>query len=237
MCLVRALLAMSLAVLVLPFAATTVAASASARVASSGEAAETPDQILADSVKAALAARSVRIVARVVSGGTSLSFNLSLLAGSGGKGEVTQSGLSFSLVRIGGEAYFDASPAFWRHYAGTLAATLLEGHWIEASATRGDLASFTPLTDLAAFIKQVLGSHGVLKLGAPSRVGNRSAIALTDTTKGGTLYIAASGPPYPLKITPPKGQEGSVSFENWNGSVTLTRPAHAIPYSEFIHHG
>lgn len=233
----RILLAVALAVLALPLAATTVAASASAPPASTGEAAKTPDQILADSLRAALAARSVHIVAHVVSDGTPLSFSLSLLAGAGGKGEVTENGLSFNLVRIGDKAYFDASPAFWRHYAGTLAATLLMGHWIEASSVQGDLASFTPLTDLAAFIKQVLGSHGVLKVGALQTVDNRRAIPLTDTTKGGTLYVAASGPPYPLTITPPKGQKGSVRFEGWNSSVTLTPPAHAIPYSEFNHHG
>jgi hypothetical protein len=231
----RVLFAPIVAVTVLALAATSALASPTLRdAAPNAETGKTADQILADSERAAVTARSVHVVGHGVSG-VPLSFDLYLLAGEGGRGQIATNGLSFELVRIGQKAYFEASTAFWRHYGNRIAATLLHGRWIEAPATHGDLASFTPLTDLVALVRGALGSHGVLKVGAATMVDGHRVIPLIDTTQGGTLYVAATGPPYPLGIKG-KGGKGSISFEGWNEAVTLRRPANAIPYSELNAH-
>ena len=70
-----------------------------------------------------------------------------LVAGEGGEGHLVVNGLSFDIVRIGDTAYFKGDDDFWRQFGGEAAVQLLHDRWLEAPATSGDLASFTPLTD------------------------------------------------------------------------------------------
>lgn len=196
-----------------------------------GEAAKAPDEIIADAQTAAVAATAVRISGSGTSGGSPLALDLHLLAGKGGAGHVLISGLSFDIVRIGPKAYFKAGAAFWRKFGGNAAAQLFKGKWLMASATTGDLASFTPLTDIAAFMKQLLGSHGTLKLGGTKTLNGRPVIAIIDTGKdGGTLYISATGKPYPLELA--SKSSGTIKFTGWDHAAALHRPKGAIDYAE-----
>jgi hypothetical protein len=190
----------------------------------------TPTQILAATKKAVDAATSVHLVATGTSSGSPIAFNLKLVAGRGGEGTVTENGLTFQIVRIGTKAYFEAGTAFWKKFAGSVGPQLFDGKWIEASATSGQLASLTPFTSLRAFISSVLDTHGTLKVGKSATIDGRPAIALTDTTKGGTLYVAATGKPYPLEITPSKGA-GTVKFESWDQPFSLTAPKNPLNFT------
>jgi hypothetical protein len=197
--------------------------------APNGESAKPPAQILADSVKAVNGATSLRLVASGTSGGSPIALNLKLVSGRGGEGSVTENGLTFQIIRVGAKAYFEAGSAFWKKFAGTIGPQLFDGRWIEASATSGQLASFTPLTSLRSFVDGVLASHGTLKLGTPATIDGRPAIALVDTTQGGTLYVAATGTPYPLEISS-KGS-GTIRFEAWNGPVSLSAPKNPVNFT------
>ena len=44
-----------------------------------------------------------------------------------------------------------------------------------------------------------------------------------------TIYIAAAGIPYPLKIVKRGREHGEVTFTGWDHPVTLSAPADAIP--------
>jgi len=167
------------------------------------------------------------------SGGSPISIDLYLVAGVGGSGKISQSGLGFQIVRLRTRAYFNAGQPFWRHYAGAAVASLFKGRWIEASATSGQLASFTPITDIRELFAQILTTHGKLVLGTVSSFGGRPAFAIDDTTDGGVLYIAATGKPYPLAIRPSKARgAGLIRFDSWNGSFKITAPKNAIDYSK-----
>jgi hypothetical protein len=192
---------------------------------------KTPAQILAAAVQAVDGATSVHIVAAGTSGGRPLRFDLKLVAARGGEGTVTENGLTFQMVRIGTKAYFEAGATFWKKFAGSVGPQLFDGKWIEASATSGQLASLTPLTSLRTFITGVLKSHGTLAVGKSATVGGRSAIALNDTTEGGTLYIAASGTPYPLEITSSGRAGGTVKFESWNQRFSLAPPKNPLNFT------
>jgi hypothetical protein len=192
-----------------------------------GEAGKSIPRILADVQAAADGARSVYVLGSGSSGGSSFSLNLRLMAGRGGEGTIDEGGLSFQIVRIGAKAYFEGSTAFWRHFAGAGGAELFKGKWIEAPATSGQLASLTSLTSITQLFDQILGSHGTLVVGKTTVIRGRPALAIVDKTDGGTLYIAATGPPYPLKLTSPDGK-GSVDFEDWNQPFRLAVPPHPI---------
>ena len=54
------------------------------------------------------------------------------------------------------------------------------------------------------------------------------AVGVTDASKGATLYVAATGVPYPLEILKPAGGPGRIVFDRWNQPVTLKIPADPI---------
>jgi hypothetical protein len=209
-----------------------VAGCGKSKPSSNGESDKTATQILADAKAAAVAATAVHVSGSGLSSGSPLTLDLQLVAGQGGMGHITASGLSFDVIRIGRKAYFKGAPAFWKHFGGAAAAQLFKGKWLEASSTKGDLASFTPLTDIGKLTSGTLGSHGTLKKGAETTIGGQPVIALVDTTKGGTLYIATTGTPYPIELKGGKTDKGKITFDQWDQPVTLAAPKGAIDYSK-----
>jgi hypothetical protein len=57
-------------------------------------------------------------------------------------------------------------------------------------------------------------------------------VGVSDQTKGGTLYIATTGKPYPVQITKTGGGGGAVSFQGWNRPVTIIAPANALDINQ-----
>jgi len=208
-----------------------VAAAALVVVGTAG--AKTPDQLVSDTLAAAAAAKSVHIVAKGIQSTQPLSFDLHLLAGRGGQGTVQVGKLKFSMIRLGPNAYFKAGADFWRQFGNGVAVQLIQGRWLRASATTGDLASFTPLTDIQTLFGSILSSHGKLKAGGTKTIDGVPAIGVVDTTKsgGGTLWIAAKGTPYPLELTQ-TGGTGDIRFEDWNKPVSLSSPKNSIDYDK-----
>jgi hypothetical protein len=191
----------------------------------------TADEIVAEALEAAKSADSVH-----VQGGTGgsdpIELDLYLVAGEGGEGTLTVNGLTFEMVRIGDKAYFKGDDAFWNQFGGNAIAQLMEGKWLVAPADSGDLASFTPLTDMEQLFQEVLGEHGEpLEKGEETEVDGEPAIAVNDTEEGGTLYVATEGEPYPLKVEN-TGEQGAITFTEWNEEHELTAPEDAIDVSQ-----
>jgi hypothetical protein len=197
-----------------------------------GVSAKSPEQILAAAKSAAASAASVHIAGSIVSGGKPISLNMELAAGKGGKGTIAQEGFSIQLIQVEGNVYIDGSDAFYKHVAGDTAAQLFDGKWLKAPANSGELASLAQLTDLSKLLDTALASHGALSKGSEETIDGQKAIGLKDTTKGGTLYVAATGSPYPLEIVKSGSGGGKVVFDNWNKPVTLKAPAGAIDISK-----
>jgi hypothetical protein len=192
-----------------------------------GELGKFPDTIVDDAIAAASSATTVHIVGSVTNHGKLLKLNLNLVTGKGGYGTVAINGLSFQIVRIDEKAYFKGDATFWSHFGGGTAGALLNGRWIEASATTGELASFTPLTDVKQLFASVLGSHGPLeKASQIVKANGKDAVAIVDSGLGTTLFVAADGPAYPLALEEKGG--GIVTFDHWNASLSLVAPKNAV---------
>ena len=138
----------------------------------------------------------------------------------------------FKLILAGNTAYISGSTAFYKHLGGTAAAQLLAGKWLKVPTTTGEFASFSSLTDMRKLIDTTLASHGTLQKGATSTVGGQQAVAVTDTTNGGALYVATTGKPYPLQISKGGSESGTISFDRWNQPVTISPPASSVNLSE-----
>jgi hypothetical protein len=211
-------------------AASPGAGAGSAGSPAAGTVGQTPAQILAEALRASNQTTSVRVIGSFTTGGRSLSLDLSLVAGVGGEGTVTQDGLSFRIIRIGTKAYFSASEGFWQHFDGAAAAQLFAGRWIETGASDGQFASLTALTEMRALLSSALSTSDPLTLGKTVSIGGRPALALLDTSHGGTVYVASSGTPYPLAVS--AGSAHSlITFESWNVPVKLVAPSDPVDLS------
>ncbi|HEY4918140.1 MAG TPA: hypothetical protein VIH92_14605 [Solirubrobacteraceae bacterium] len=197
-----------------------------------GVAAKTPAEILSTAKAAAAAAASVHVAGSIVSEGKPISLDMELVGRNEGKGSVTLEGLEIRLIDVDGAVFVKGSKAFYTRVAGAKAANLLQGKWIEGSATKGPLASFAALADLDKVIDSTLADHGTLSRAPLAEARGEQAVGVTDATRDGTLYVATTGVPYPLEIVKSSAatgaRAGTVVFDRWNEPVSLAAPAHSI---------
>jgi hypothetical protein len=103
---------------------------------------------------------------------------------------------------------------------------VLRGKWLKESAEGGALAALATLTDLRSLLELTLADHGALSRRVTRMVRGRRAVGVTDLAKGGTVYVATTGTPYPLEIVEPGA--GRLVFDSWNQPVSLAAPASPI---------
>lgn len=212
-------------------AALAVAACGSSGSSGNGVAGKSPNDILTAANHAVTGLKSVHVAGSVSSAGTPITLDLDLLAGKGGKGTMSENGLSFQLVVVKNSVYVNGSPAFWQHFAGKTAAQLLDGKWLEAPAS-GQFASIVPLTSISELFQKLLSSHGALAKAPTTTIHGTKVIGVHDTTNGGTLYVATAGKPYPVEVAKTGSGGGKIDFTKFNAPVSLTAPAHAINISQ-----
>lgn len=186
---------------------------------------KSPEQIVADAKAAAAKAATVHISGSTVNEKRPISIDMELVAGKGAKGHLDLGGLGIQIIAIERAFYLNGSTAFYRRLAGPAAAQLLHGKWLKAPAGSGNFASLAQLTNLTSLLESSLASHGTLVKGPVTTVEGQKAVSVRDASRGGTLYVAATGTPYPLRLT---HEGGNVFFRDWNKPVTLTAPANAI---------
>jgi hypothetical protein len=214
-------------IIALPLAVAALTGCGSA-ASTNGITAKQPAEALAAAKAAADAASSVHVSGSAVAGGSPITLDLNLLAGEGGRGEVSENGLSFEVIHLGDTVYIKGSPAFYQHVSGAAAAQLLQGRWLKAPATVGSFASLASLTDLHQLVDTTLAIRGTPTRAGSAAVGGQKAIGITNAAKGGTLYIATTGPPYPVAATEDGAGSGRIVLDHWNEPVSLAAPANAI---------
>jgi hypothetical protein len=203
----------------------------SSAASDNGVASKSPEAIITAAEGAIVGVKSVRVSGSIVSGGSRITLDLSLASGKGGRGQMSENGLGFQIVVLDQTVYINGSPAFWRHFGGAAAAQLFQGKWLKAPAN-GSFASVALLTNVHDLFNQLLSSHGTLAKGATTTVNGQKVVAIKDTAKGGTLYVATTGKPYPVEVLKTGSQGGHVLFDHVNDSVSLTAPANAIDISQ-----
>ncbi len=201
---------------------------------SNGEESKPAAQVLADAKAAASNASSAHVSGSIQSKGTPITLDLTTARAKGAKGSMSTSGLKFDLVRVGDTLYIRGSDEFLKHFAGGVAAQLLHDKWLKASATHGRLKSLAPLTNLGALFAGVSAQHGKLVNDGKKTYKGDDVVVIRDTSDNSRLYVAATGKPYPVAIVGgKKGESGTITFDDWNKSVSFTAPDGAIDISQF----
>jgi hypothetical protein len=192
----------------------------------------TAAEILAATKLAAEGARAVHVSGSIDNGGRPVGLDVNILAGRGARGRLSESGLSFELIQTGGSVYIKGSPAFYRHLGGAAAAQLLQGRWLKAPASSPEFASLSSLTDLHRLVDTALSTAGRVAKSGTATVNGKRAVVLTSPSKGGALFVATTGRPYPIEITKQGANGGSISFDRWDQPVALTVPADALDITQ-----
>jgi hypothetical protein len=195
-----------------------------------GVASKSADEIVVASSNAIKNAKTVHVSGSISVSGVPLTLDLTLVNGTGGRGQISEGGLSFRLVDVGQTVYIQGSQAFWQHFGGAAAARVIDGRWLKAPDT-GQFASLAELTNMQQLTGALLQTHGSLAKGGTSTINGQQVVSVTDRSKGGTLYVATSGPAYPVELKRTSGGGGQIVFDKFNEPVTLTPPANAISLS------
>jgi hypothetical protein len=195
--------------------------------ADSGVSGQSADQILAASIAAAKSASAVH-----VAGATgNVQLDLSLVRGKGASGSIAQGANDFKIISVGQTIFLKGSAAFYRQVGGEGAAQLLRDRWLRVPATGGDFASFAELTDMDKLVDEALKPDGkTISKGAVTTVDGQRVVPLMTDRRKGTLYVLASGQPYPLALVQ-NGGSGKITFDGWDKPVTLTAPTDAVDVS------
>ena len=188
-----------------------------------GVASKSAGQIVAAATRAVQRVSAVHVSGAVVENGIPVSLDLRLVRGQGGQGEMAENGLSFRLISLDHVLYILGSRAFWTHFGGATAAQLFQGKWLKTPDS-GQFATLGDLASIPSLFGQLLRAHGKLAKAGRATVNGQPAVAVRDTT----VYVAATGPPYPLAIVKRGMNGGHVSFTDFDQTVRLRAPVDTI---------
>jgi hypothetical protein len=215
-------------VAILPVVALTTAFVACGGSSSNGIESKSPEAIILATRAAANSATSVHLTTKT--GEVLLDVKL---AKNGGTGQLTLSGKTIELTRVGSTLYLKAKPNVYRTLG--ITARVPTNAWLKApSAKSGQLAAFT---ELSGEINRLLLLEPPLTKGPVSTVNGQKAVELKQTKAIYTrsLYVATTGKPYPVKIVIKGQATGETTFADWNQPVTLTPPANSIDLTKLQH--
>jgi hypothetical protein len=190
---------------------------------------QTPDQVVHDAVAALRAARSVqftlrpppampgryRIAAWQVQGAARIA-----LVTEGGRPQ-------FKVAVAGGRAYIQFSTAgmklpYWlsplRH--------VIAGRWFTLSMPRQGIRVFDRLPSPALLARQ-LAHHDRLFPGVRQATLNGRKVVVVTDGGGDKLYVANTGPAYPLLLTAPDGHR--LAFSGYGANFGVPAPRDALP--------
>jgi hypothetical protein len=215
--------------------ALTFAGCGSSSSSGNGVAAKSPQEIVSAATAAVAGAATVHVSGSIVSEGKPISLDMELVAGKGGKGQISVQGLRVDLIAVEKAVYVNGSRSLYARLAGPAAASVLHGRWLKVPSSLRSFGSLSAVTSLTGLVDTTLAEHGTLTR-APGRViEGKPAVGVSDASRRGTLYVAATGEPYPLEITK-SGSGGRIMFDRWNQPVTLMPPPDPININELSGH-
>lgn len=101
------------------------------------------------------------------------------------------------------------------------------GKWLKTPLTDQRFSGLSQLTDLDKAADGILDPDGAIEKGGTRSVNGVPAIGLTSKGKGaGTLFVATTGEPYPLRIEPAagSGEKGALDFGEYGEQATVRPP-------------
>jgi hypothetical protein len=215
------------------------AASSADPSADNGVAALPAEQILAAAKAAADTKNSVHMAGTVAGN----AFDLIVTKSAGSSGTLTIGGNDMRIIVSGESVYLKASADFWTTFGGSkgaATAALVGDKWVKASTSTAAFSDFLKFDGFLKNIDKSLTSTGSITKGDTSDLDGTPVIALVDNspTNGGTLLVATTGEPLPLKLMPAtsasSGTDG-IKLSDWGTATPDAIPdaASVLDISQF----
>jgi hypothetical protein len=217
------------------FVAMLAAALAGCGSSENGVASKSAPEILAATRSAAQKASSMHLIASTkLTHGGSLSLDAHLSKDQA-RAHISFSGIGFDVVRKGSTLYLKGNHAFNARLEATMGVKVPTGVWLKG--TTSSLGQVGSLTDIKRELPLILSGSGKVTKGAKVKIDGQPAITLKETRKlyTGSLYVATTGEPYPLKLMKTGQETGQTTFTGWNDPVTVSPPANAVDVSQLEH--
>ena len=198
----------------------------SSATAGDGVAALSADEILKKATAALKDAGSVRIKGEGGSGTERFAIDLSYSEGNS-TGTLGVNGQTIELRKLDQTVYLKGSREFWMGNGGEGAAQLLTGKWLKTPLTDKRFSGLSDLTDLDEAADGILDPDGTISKGEQKTINGVPSIGLVSSGKeGGTLWVASTGEPYPVRIEPDanSGEQGALDFSGYGEKVTVEVP-------------
>lgn len=187
-----------------------------------------------DKVKAAVQdVKSVRIAGTISQQGQTFDLDVRSARGKG-QGTLTINGGTLEVRLVDGTTYVKAEASTFEKLGAPAAqAQIIGGKWLKSGGAAGQFASFGQFLDLSQVFDALLKPEGEVEKGDKTEINGRAAIALVDTAQsGGTLYVATTGDPVPLRISKGGTGGGQVDFTEYDADVTVAVPDGAVDISQ-----
>lgn len=156
---------------------------------------------------------------------------------SAGTGTINLGGGEVDVVRNGDDIYVKGDKDALTAFGATSAqATLVAGKWLhQAVSAQGSFSGLADLLDSTALFSNVTSPTGQLKTGTTTTLDGQKVFTLIDTSSAGngTLYVAATGAPLPVRVDQPGSGGGSLDFE-YGVPVDVKVPTGAVDLSKLL---
>ncbi|WP_377269508.1 hypothetical protein [Peterkaempfera sp. SMS 1(5)a] len=130
---------------------------------------------------------------------------------------------SMVVLESGGQVWIKPDEVFLKGMAGAEGAKLMAGKYLKGASVK-DMASLCDLDEFAKGITQG-GSSKAAKAGVATVGGQRTAVIKVSEDGGmTTIYVAAEGTPYPVKMVHTGSDSGTVLFSGFGEPVNVTVP-------------
>lgn len=172
------------------------------------------------------AAQTMRVKGAMAAEGQSISLDLKY-GKTGTGGTMTIGGASLGLIVIGKTVYIKPSEAFWRKQLPSSQARavieLVRGKWLKAPLSDpqwGSFAQFADKDDMVAGLFKDVKTKKLKKKG-PKTINGVRSIGVDDGE--GVLWVNVSNA-RPVRIDPPSGQKGALTFGEYNAVAEPKAP-------------
>jgi hypothetical protein len=154
-----------------------------------------------------------------------------------GTGTIKVGGGEIDVVRSNDTIYVKGDQSALTAFgASSTQASVVAGKWLRQSiSAQGAFSSFADLLDSTALFSNVTSPQGEVKSGTTTTVNGQKVFTLIDSSSdgNGTLYVAQTGDPLPVRVDQPGSSGGSIDFE-YGVTVNVQPPSGAVDLSQLL---